>query len=162
MTESLDELLKQISAIPEHEKPLMVQWLTSLLSEKDRLGDSFSKIRPEKELKILADRVLALKSRQELRDIAEECIRSYAGEGLNGTSWFTKDDSGYVMSVASVFFVREKHEASSAIIARISNEHIIIDEDITDKQLVDMLLQYGIPREQIILAYAGEKIEETA
>jgi hypothetical protein len=40
------------------------------------------------------------------------------------------------------------------------NDQIIIERDINNKPLVDALVQNGIPREQIILAYAGEPVEE--
>ncbi|HLA42505.1 MAG TPA: element excision factor XisI family protein, partial [Aggregatilineales bacterium] len=43
------------------------------------------------------------------------------------------------------------------LIARILNEHVIIDVDITDRPLFEELMRCGIPREQIVLAYAGEQ-----
>jgi len=44
--------------------------------------------------------------------------------------------------------------------ARGENDKVVIEEDLTDKPLVDALIQAGIPREQIVLAYAGDKLEE--
>lgn len=44
--------------------------------------------------------------------------------------------------------------------AHIQGDKIIIDLDINDKMLVDALLQAGVPRDQIVLAYAGESIPE--
>ena len=38
--------------------------------------------------------------------------------------------------------------------------HIVIERDVNDKPLVDALLQAGIPRKQIVLAYAGEPVNE--
>jgi hypothetical protein len=38
--------------------------------------------------------------------------------------------------------------------------YFFTEEDPTDKKLVDALLQRGIPREQIVLAYAGEPIPD--
>jgi hypothetical protein len=37
---------------------------------------------------------------------------------------------------------------------------VIIDEDTTDRPLVEELIRWDIPREQIILAYAGETLAE--
>jgi sulfur carrier protein ThiS len=37
---------------------------------------------------------------------------------------------------------------------------VIIEYDGTDKPLLDALLQRGIPREQIVLAYQGEPIPD--
>jgi len=47
------------------------------------------------------------------------------------------------------------------MIVEIVSNKIVIDRDIYDKQLVGALLQAGVPREQIILAYAGEPVPET-
>jgi hypothetical protein len=44
----------------------------------------------------------------------------------------------------------------SALFARIIDETIIIESDNTNKPLVDALMDAGVPRTQIILAYAGE------
>lgn len=51
------------------------------------------------------------------------------------------------------------------VMARVIGDKVIIDQDITDKPLYEALMaNAGIPREQIILAYAGEAIppEETS
>lgn len=47
------------------------------------------------------------------------------------------------------------------VMARIVENRVIIDEDITDRPLYLELMRCGIPREQIILKYAGEKAPET-
>ncbi|HRF95980.1 MAG TPA: element excision factor XisI family protein, partial [Aggregatilineales bacterium] len=42
--------------------------------------------------------------------------------------------------------------------AQIHQDTIIIDADTTDRPLYEALMGAGIPREKIILAYAGEKL----
>jgi sulfur carrier protein ThiS len=44
--------------------------------------------------------------------------------------------------------------------ARIVADKIVIEADNMDKPLLDALLQRGIPREQILLAYNGDIIPE--
>ncbi len=46
------------------------------------------------------------------------------------------------------------------VMARVVDDQIIIDEDITDRPLYEALMEAGIPREQIILAYAGETLPD--
>ena len=46
--------------------------------------------------------------------------------------------------------------------ARMYGEQIIIEDDNTDRPLYQSLLQRGIPRNQIVLAYAGEPIPDAA
>ncbi|MDX2140626.1 MAG: element excision factor XisI family protein [Chloroflexota bacterium] len=36
------------------------------------------------------------------------------------------------------------------------HDSVVIERDMNDKPLVDALVQAGVPREKIILAYAGE------
>ncbi len=47
------------------------------------------------------------------------------------------------------------------VMARVEGDKVIIEEDLTDRPLVDALLQAGIAREQIVLAYAGDPIPAT-
>jgi hypothetical protein len=53
--------------------------------------------------------------------------------------------------------------AYALVMARVEGEKIIIEEDRTfDKPLYEALMaNAGIPREQIVLAYAGETLPET-
>jgi sulfur carrier protein ThiS len=46
--------------------------------------------------------------------------------------------------------------------ARIVGNRVVIEEDMTDKKLVDALQQRGILRDQIVLAYEGEPIPDAA
>jgi len=65
-------------------------------------------------------------------------------------------------SVVSVGQVRDRRVVDTGLVARIKNNHIIIEYDVNDKPLVDALIQAGVPRKQIVLAYAGENVEEAA
>jgi hypothetical protein len=57
---------------------------------------------------------------------------------------------------------RAKVPGGVAIIvaARVAGEQIIIDEDTTDRPLVKALVEAGIPRDRIILAYRDEPLPE--
>jgi hypothetical protein len=44
---------------------------------------------------------------------------------------------------------------------RIVDDLIIVERDQNDKILKDALIQAGVPREKIILAYSGEPVPET-
>jgi hypothetical protein len=44
--------------------------------------------------------------------------------------------------------------------ARVVGNKVIIEEDTTDRPLVEALIRCGIPREHIILVYAGETLAE--
>lgn len=50
--------------------------------------------------------------------------------------------------------------ARIVVMARVVDDHVIIDEDTTDKPLFEELMRAGIPREKIVLLYAGETYGE--
>ena len=82
-----------------------------------------------------------------IREMLTEEMKLYAVDAVNGITLLTQSTD------KSVF-------ADASLIARIVDDCIIIEHDQNDKPLVDALVQAGIPRAQIILAYAGEPIPE--
>jgi hypothetical protein len=53
-----------------------------------------------------------------------------------------------------------EYRAAIIVAARVVDDLVVIDEDITDRPLWKELMRAGIPREKIILTYAGEKMPE--
>ena len=99
---------------------------------------------------------------ERLSEILEEALQYYAGRGANGHSYFLKNELEQTMTIVAKFVFKGKTYVETSILARIAGDKIIIEDDKTNKPLVDALIQAGVPREQIILAYAGEEVEETA
>lgn len=95
----------------------------------------------------------------DIKTIVEREMREYAGEGINGHTYFMHDDKKSVMALVFSGQVKGRSFSTSSMIARIIADTIIIDLDKTNKPLVDALVQAGIPREKIVLAYAGETLE---
>lgn len=89
-------------------------------------------------------------------------MAGYAGEALNGYSYLTSDTEQQVCAVVTIGEVRDKRIADAGLIARLVDDCIVIERDINDKPLVDALVQAGVPREQIFLAYLGEPLPEAA
>lgn len=57
--------------------------------------------------------------------------------------------------------MRVEQQPSVYVMARIENDYVIIEEDTDDKPLHEALMHNGgIPRAQIVLAYAGEPLPE--
>jgi len=83
-------------------------------------------------------------------------LGGYAGHDLNGDSFLTQSSDRTVMTVISVGDVRGQHFAVANLVVRISDGHIVIEHDINDKPLVDALVEAGVSRQRIVLAYAGE------
>jgi hypothetical protein len=94
--------------------------------------------------------------------ILMEELEKYAGKAFNGQSYldFNSDQTHFV--ITSVGYIRGQRVVNTAMIVQLVNDMIVIDRDIFDKPLVDALEAAGIPRSQIILAYAGEPVPESA
>jgi hypothetical protein len=96
-----------------------------------------------------------------LKEILCDTLRGYAGKGLNDYSYLTVDDQQQVFAVIDFGWYKDERIADAGLIVRLEDDHIIIERDVNDKVLVGALVQAGIPRQQIILAYAGEAAKET-
>jgi sulfur carrier protein ThiS len=97
-----------------------------------------------------------------LVDIVREEVRKYAagGRGLNLRLFFVGDELNHIYNVLDVEYPVRHDVAGIVVFARIVGDQVIIEEDTTDKPLVDALMQQGIPREQIVLAYQGEPVPD--
>ena len=92
--------------------------------------------------------------------IVKEAVKWYASGGPNLKTFpiVTPDQAGYGVIVLD-YPVRQQ-PAGVVVFARIVGEYVVIEEDTTDRPLVDKLTAKGIPREKIICAYAGESLPE--
>lgn len=82
-----------------------------------------------------------------------DAVIGYARKGLNSQSYFTHNDDNTIFSVVTI---TTSNTSFVSLLVRISNSTVIVEQDRNDKALVDALLQAGIQRESIILAYKGE------
>jgi hypothetical protein len=89
-------------------------------------------------------------------------LEKYAGKAFNGYTYLTANAEQTHFVITSVATIRGQRVVNTAIITHILGERIIIDRDIFDKSLAEALLQAGIPRGQIILAYMGEPVPASA
>jgi|SRR5712691_2060297 len=96
-----------------------------------------------------------------LKEIVREAMAGYAVKGLNGYSVLATTPDQSFLTVVSVANVKGQHLTTTSLIVHIDADKVIIEHDINNKPLVDALIQAGIPRKQIILAYAGEPVPET-
>lgn len=96
-----------------------------------------------------------------LTALVREVMNGYAGKGLNGVAYLTWNETQDVFAVVDVATFKDEHIASSGLIVRLIGGFIVIEQDLNDKILLDALVQAGVAREKIVLAYAGEKLPES-
>ena len=97
-----------------------------------------------------------------MRTILQKEMLDYAGEGLNAYAYLTISADRQVYAVIDVTPKPDGRLVDVSLLVRLRGNCIIIEHDINSDPLVDALLQAGIPRNQIVLAYAGEAAEEAA
>ena len=88
-----------------------------------------------------------------LKQILIEEMQKYAGEGLNAYSYLTENEIENLYTVIDIANVRGKHIIGTVLVARLSDEKIIIELDHNNKLLADALIARGVPEDQLILAY---------
>ena len=97
-----------------------------------------------------------------LQHALKTVMNGYTGRGLNAESVLTTSDDGRLLTVVSIGQVRGETVVDTGLIVRLIGDIIVIDRDNNNKPLVDALVQAAVPREQIVLAYAGETIPHAA
>jgi XisI protein len=97
-----------------------------------------------------------------VKETLKRVLAGYTGEGLNGYSYLTSSADERVFTSVSVGRADGKEFVFADLIVRLIGNRIVIDHDANSDPLVDALVQAGIPRERIVLAYAGEPAPETA
>lgn len=88
--------------------------------------------------------------------VVKEAVFGYAGGGANVKLFPLVNEELHVYAVNIIDYPIRKRPAAVVVIARVDGDKVIIEEDLTDRPLLDQLLHRGIPRSQIVLAYAGE------
>lgn len=95
-----------------------------------------------------------------LKQIVHQVVAGYVGKVLNGYSYLTQSVDGDVYTVVDVPQVKGKHISGVSLVVRIVGDKVVVERDQNDKLVVDALVQAGIARRDIILAYAGEPVPE--
>jgi hypothetical protein len=95
----------------------------------------------------------------ELTRAVQETIEAYAKGGWAKARGYTiVDAKRHIYTVIGIPDYPRKFPASIVVMARIENDKVIIEHDISDRPLWEELVRVGIPREKIVLTYAGEQL----
>jgi ATP-dependent phosphoenolpyruvate carboxykinase len=95
----------------------------------------------------------------ELAQIVKREVDKYAGLSPHAKVYAVLDDQNKAYTVVGIENKPADERSWVMMLARVVGNLVIIDEDaVWDKKLVYALLQAGVPREQIVLAYEGEPL----
>jgi hypothetical protein len=92
----------------------------------------------------------------DLVEVVAREIMDYVAVGVyEADSYFLRDDAKRTYSFVSVPH-KDTQDALIVMLVRVTNDNkVVIETDHTDKPLYQTLIDAGIPRNQIIRAYAG-------
>jgi hypothetical protein len=96
-----------------------------------------------------------------LRAVVIAELEKYAGKAYNGFSYLDSNSDQTHFVITSVAQIKDRRVVNTALIVQLVNDVVVIDRDNFDKSLVEALLQAGVPRSQIVLAYLGENVPES-
>jgi len=97
-----------------------------------------------------------------LAEIVRREVDLYAAISDDALFYPVLDDQNLTYTVIIVENKRTDESVWVVVMAHVVDDFVVIEEDRTDKPLRDALMvNGGVPREQIILAYKGETIPDS-
>lgn len=93
-----------------------------------------------------------------LQTTLRNAVFSYATGGINLRLFRLEFPAEKTYAINVIDTPKRFSPAGVVVLARIEGDTVVIEEDLTDRPLVDKLVEMGVPREKIILAYVGEAI----
>ena len=99
----------------------------------------------------------------DLAQITHDEIQRYVGDAFEATLYGLYDDVNQIYAVTVIEDDATHRPAWVVVMAKVVDDKVIILEDtLLDKPLYEALMKNGgIPRENIVLAYAGEALPPT-
>ncbi len=101
---------------------------------------------------------MARLTEHELAGIVHQVVEKYEGTSPHAKIFVILDDDRHSYTVTGIENEPGNDHSWVVLQARVVGDMIIIDADnVWDKKLWKALVAAGVPREQIVLAYQGEK-----
>ncbi len=97
-----------------------------------------------------------------LKNLVKKAMAGYAVRGFNSDASLTISSDENLLTVVDIAHMNGQRLVATSLIVRLVNNYVVIEHDDNNKPLVDALIQLGVPRSQIILAYANESVPEVA
>jgi hypothetical protein len=87
-------------------------------------------------------------------------MEKYAVPGFNTVSYMTENRAQGLYTVVTTVIEKDTRYSFTDLYVRVVGDKIVIEHDANSDPLYEALLQAGISREQIIVAYAGEPVPD--
>ena len=95
----------------------------------------------------------------DLASIVQKVVEDYAdGIWFKASAYAVCDPVRQIYAAIVVPDYPRKFKAGLVVMARVVGDTVIVEHDTTDQPFFQELLRQGIPREKIVLTYAGEQV----
>lgn len=92
-----------------------------------------------------------------LAEVVQQAVEDYAeGDWLSARGYAVADNHRQIYTAVVVPDYPRQSRAGIVVLVRVVGDKVVVEHDSTDRPLWQELVRAGIPREQIILTYAGE------
>jgi len=98
---------------------------------------------------------------QSIKTLMMQELHLYSRDPINGRSYLTTTPNSDVYAVIGIARLDNKPIVGADLVVEWHDEMIIVHHDSYSIPFYESLVDAGIPRERIILAYAGETIPES-
>jgi hypothetical protein len=98
----------------------------------------------------------------DLAAIVQREVEGYERPALKATTYAISDEERQRYAAVIVPDYPRKFDAGIMVMARVADDMVIVEHDSTDRPLWKELMRAGIPRDRIILTYAGEQMPQTS
>jgi hypothetical protein len=99
----------------------------------------------------------------DIADIVQRIVQDYSeGNWLEARGYAVSDNDRQIYAALVVPDYPRRQQAGIVVMARVEDNKVIIEHDTTDRPLWEELVRAGIPRDQIILTYAGEQLPQAS
>src|SRR5262245_12208889 len=95
-----------------------------------------------------------------LKSTVRQVVEGYSGKAHNGYLYLAISPLEDVFTVVGIGVLDGQRFVNTTLVVRIVGDLVVVERDQNDKIVLDALLQAGIPRDKIILAYADEPAPE--
>ncbi|GEM_PF-473976 len=90
-----------------------------------------------------------------------DVIAEYAKPGLNAVSYMMYSKDQKMIAIVDQSVQKGEKHTDVGLLVRLIEDWIVVEYDANSEPLYEALMQAGIPRERIILAYAGETMPDS-
>ena len=93
----------------------------------------------------------------DITEVVAREVADYVATGIHGqATYFLRDDVQRIYAFVSVPYARPQKSGIVLLVRVTTDNQVVIETDITDTPLYKALIEAGVPRSQIIRAYAGK------